>query len=244
MTADPVGQRLASFAEELAASLPGMVEVEANDALAVVLHPKRPDALGLAWHDDGEGLQVETLGGPGGRWELGRTEADAALLEDIVRSVVAGRVVEVFGGPDRSRVSVTLAAGTTEVETGYEGLSGFLPVPAGVDGAGSSGTGRTAGKSRAALVRRDHARKAIASSGERGTDAVLPRCSRPRQHRRPWDLAPGLIARGDEYNDYVERIVRWREPVTPEPYASGTRRPTGPQAGRLAGAMEAIRPRG
>lgn len=128
MTTDALRQRLDRFADDLASHLPGMVEVERTDCLAVTLQPIRTEALPVTWFDDGDSLQVETLGGPGGRWELGRTDADAALLEDIVRSVVAGRVQEVYG-PNRSRVAVTLANGTTAVVTGHEGLTGCLPRP-------------------------------------------------------------------------------------------------------------------
>lgn len=91
--------------------------------------PRKEGALALYWFDTGEELQVETGGGLGGRWELGRSEEDAAYLEDIVRSVIAGQVVEVSGPGDRSRVTVTLSDGTKDAETGYVGLSGCLPRP-------------------------------------------------------------------------------------------------------------------
>lgn len=50
------------------------------------------------------------------------------FIEDIVRSVIAGRVAEVRVA-NRSRVTVTLANGTLAVETGADGLSGCLPIP-------------------------------------------------------------------------------------------------------------------
>ena len=51
-----------------------------------------------------------------------------AFLEDVARSVIAGRVREVMAR-GRSRVAVTLADGSAETETGYEGLAGCLPLP-------------------------------------------------------------------------------------------------------------------
>ena len=63
----------------------------------------------------------------GGNWA--ESEEDAAYLESIVRSVVAGQVEEVFGPGDRSRVTVTLADGTKDAGTGFVGLSGCLPRP-------------------------------------------------------------------------------------------------------------------
>jgi hypothetical protein len=72
-------------------------------------------------------LQVEA-GHWGGQWELDRDEAAVDFMEDLVRSVVAGRVVEVFG-PGRSRVEVTLSDGSRAVETGGDGLRGLLPSP-------------------------------------------------------------------------------------------------------------------
>jgi hypothetical protein len=42
--------------------------------------------------------------------------------------VIAGRVTEVFAYR-RSRVTVTLEDGSTESETGYDGLTAWLPLP-------------------------------------------------------------------------------------------------------------------
>jgi hypothetical protein len=123
-----VGERLCRFAEELGTRFGSIAEVDRSDGLSVSLTPG-DGGLAVCWFDTGSELQVETLGGPGGRWELARTEVDAEFLEDVVRSVVAGRVEEVFGGSGRSRVLVTLTDGSTATETGYTGLRSLLPRP-------------------------------------------------------------------------------------------------------------------
>lgn len=89
--------------------------------------PCRAGTRSVSWADFGDEIVVQ-IGSFGGRWELGGGEEDLAFLEDLVRSVVAGRVVEVFG-VSRSRVVVVLADGTEETETGYEGPVGCLPMP-------------------------------------------------------------------------------------------------------------------
>ncbi len=77
--------------------------------------------------DFGESLQIEA-GHVGGRWELDRTMEDVDFIEQVVRAVAAGRVVEVFG-PGRSRVEVTFPDGTQAVETGGVSPRGCLPSP-------------------------------------------------------------------------------------------------------------------
>jgi hypothetical protein len=65
----------------------------------------------------------------GGRWELDRSEEDVAFIEQTVRAVLAGRVVEIFA-PGRSHVVITLADGTVHRETGYDGcLAALVPLP-------------------------------------------------------------------------------------------------------------------
>ncbi|MEU4391002.1 hypothetical protein [Kribbella sp. NPDC023855] len=134
---DSISTRLAVFLDELRGELGDAVSIEVEDRdgwRGVDLSPKREDALGVYWTDfyllgDGSpgALQVEA-GHQGGRWEFGRDEDDLLLLIDLVRSVVAGRVVEVFG-PARSRVEVTLSDGTKQVEIGALAPVGCLPVP-------------------------------------------------------------------------------------------------------------------
>lgn len=121
---------LAALADDLERTLgdSAVVVRESPAGQAVVVTPVRPDALGIRWFDFGDQLQVQTANGLGGRWELGREHEDVAFLEDVVRSVVAGRVSEVSAG-DRSHVEVTLADGTVAAETGSVGLRGLLPKP-------------------------------------------------------------------------------------------------------------------
>lgn len=133
---DAVRQRLEALATEMRARFGGAVTVrrmgghpDDGDGLDVGMRPSTEGALALSWFDTGEYLQVETGGGPAGRWEMERTDEDAAYLEDIVRSVVAGRVVEVLGSANRSHITVTLSDGTEEVSTGYAPGPGCLPWP-------------------------------------------------------------------------------------------------------------------
>jgi len=122
--------RLAALADDLERTLgeSAVVERQQRGGQDVAVTPVRRGALGVSWFDTGDDLQVETGNGLGGRWELGRDDDDAAFLEDIVRSVVAGRVVEVSAG-DRSRVEVTLTDGTVAAETGSVGFRSLLPKP-------------------------------------------------------------------------------------------------------------------
>ncbi len=71
---------------------------------------------------------IVSAGEIGGRWELGADADDLAFLRDLVMSVVAGRVSEVFSCR-RSRVTVVFPDGSADTETGYEGLAGCLPLP-------------------------------------------------------------------------------------------------------------------
>jgi hypothetical protein len=75
------------------------------------------------------GELIVQAGNNGGRWELDRSVADAVLVESIAKAVIAGRVVET-SAPGRSHVEVTLADGSSESETGYEGcLAALVPLP-------------------------------------------------------------------------------------------------------------------
>lgn len=127
----PAG-RLASFAAELERSLGDVASVERSTGVLghaeVRMTPARPDALGVIWLEGVDEVIVETLSGPGGRWELGTANEDIELVEGIVRSIIAGRVSEVFG-PGRSRVTVTLADGTSHSELGLTAPAGCLPLP-------------------------------------------------------------------------------------------------------------------
>lgn len=124
---DSIAERLDALARELEAALAETAHVE-RDKSGASLTPRRSGALGVTWTDWGSELQVETSNRFGGRWELQRTPEDAALLEEVVRAVVAGRVREVRVS-DRSRIIVTFADGTAVTETGSIGCLSILPKP-------------------------------------------------------------------------------------------------------------------
>lgn len=133
---DVVRRRLEALASEMQERFGDAVEVHrsggplpATGGLFVEMTPPSDGPLAVWWFDDLDGLQLETGGGPGGRWELSRTEEGAGHLEDLVRSIVAGRAVEVLGPDDRSQMTVTLADGTKDSQTGYVGLAGLRPRP-------------------------------------------------------------------------------------------------------------------
>lgn len=129
---DLTSRRLGVLANRLEDSLGPAVTVERDDSTVpgclVRVTPTRDDALGLVWMDLWGEVILETAGGPGGRWELSRSDEDLDLLEDIIESVVAGRVIEVFG-PARSRVTVTLSGGRRLSERGARALEGCVPMP-------------------------------------------------------------------------------------------------------------------
>lgn len=96
----------------------------------VDIEPHRQESRSVTWlefAEEGTGSLVLQLGDLGGRWELDVTHEDVQFLEDMVRSVVAGRASETFG-PGRSTVCVTLADGEVVGSTGG-GLLAMLPVP-------------------------------------------------------------------------------------------------------------------
>ena len=138
LTPDQATARLNLFIAELRSELGEAVLIQVHDRdgwRAVDLTPTRTGALAVWWTDfylTGDGSTGDFLlvqaGHQGGRWELGRDEDDLSFMADLVRSVIAGRVVEVFG-PSRSRVEVTLSDGTTTVEIGAQAPVGCLPVP-------------------------------------------------------------------------------------------------------------------
>jgi hypothetical protein len=129
-TDDPA-TRLAQLADELEGTLADAASVERTETPvgpAVRIIPVRASALAVSWIWFGDEVTLETLGGPGGRWQLGSSQQDLDMFEAIVRSVVAGRVEEVRAA-GRSRVKVTLADGTRLSETGYVAGPGCLPLP-------------------------------------------------------------------------------------------------------------------
>lgn len=119
-----------ALARQLAVELDGAAQTEIKRTaagLTVRITPHRTGARAIDWADFGDEIIVQ-VGDIGGRWELGAEAADLAFMHDLIMSVVAGRVSEVFAYR-RSRVTVTLRNGSTEVETGYDGLTACLPLP-------------------------------------------------------------------------------------------------------------------
>ncbi len=128
LPADDPLTRLAQFADELKRTLDTAAHVEhtaTSVGPAVRITPANASALAVCWIYAGDEVTLETLGGLGGRWELGTSQQELDMLEAIVRSVVTGRVEEVHA-PGRSHLTVTLADGSQLSETGYEGC---LPLP-------------------------------------------------------------------------------------------------------------------
>lgn len=128
---DQSTRRLKDLAGDLQRSLGAAATVKTDDDYpwaAAELWPVRADALGVSWIEFGNEVVLSTARGLGGRWELDRSAESMDFLEDVVRSVVAGRVVEVTAG-DRSRIEVTLSDGSVAVETGRVGIRSLLPKP-------------------------------------------------------------------------------------------------------------------
>ena len=118
---------MAALVDQIEATFGDLVEVRRGERLPEVsIEPTREGACWVWWIElcDEVVLQVSD----GGRWELQRTVKDVELLERIVESVAAGRVVEVIG-PARSSVTVTFDDGSTEKSDVGQGLKGCLPLP-------------------------------------------------------------------------------------------------------------------
>jgi hypothetical protein len=130
---DAITSGLADLEVELRDELTGIARVTrqyiADERISVVdIEPDNPDALGVSWFEMGPDLMIQA-GHNGGRWELDRSEWDVVFIEQIVRAVLAGRVVETFA-PGRSHVVITLADGTAQYQTGYDGcMAALVPLP-------------------------------------------------------------------------------------------------------------------
>ncbi|MFI1191859.1 hypothetical protein ACH4T9_01060 [Micromonospora sp. NPDC020750] len=129
-TDEPSWTPTLNIARQLARELVGVATVEIvgiKGGISVDVTPRNPDAHAFGWTDFSDQLILQ-VGDYGGRWELGAGPEDVALLEDIARSVIAGRVRQVLA-PGRSAISVMRADGTVETEVGGEAPAGCLPLP-------------------------------------------------------------------------------------------------------------------
>ncbi|MFF3867582.1 hypothetical protein [Micromonospora sp. NPDC001898] len=129
-TVEPPRTPTLKIARQLARELVGVATVDIDGiqaGISVNVIPRNPDARAFGWTDFSDQLILQ-VGDYGGRWELETGPEDLALLEDIARSVIAGRVREVLA-PGRSAISVMLADGAVETEVGGEAPVGCLPLP-------------------------------------------------------------------------------------------------------------------
>jgi hypothetical protein len=126
---DAVARRLLALAEDLERELGPAVQVERDPSGGeVVLQPARPDAMTVGWSAaEGQELQL-WLGASGCWWEVGRTLDDVVFLEDVVRSIVAGRVQQILA-PGRSKIVVRLSDGSLDRYTENDAPVGCIPLP-------------------------------------------------------------------------------------------------------------------
>jgi hypothetical protein len=105
----------------------GSVDVSSygKDLEVISVTPRNPGARAI-WICFEDSLIVE-VGEVGGRWELGYSEGSVDFLQELLESVIAGRVEEVFA-PARSMVIVTLDGGIVR-ETGHDGPKALFPLP-------------------------------------------------------------------------------------------------------------------
>jgi hypothetical protein len=118
------------LATRLADELDAAADVKIDrlpDALLVTITPFNRDACGFSWSDSPGDISLE-VGHEGGRWLLSAEAEDLAFLANVARSIIDGRVSEVRARA-RSCVTVVMPDGSSETETGYEGLAGCLPLP-------------------------------------------------------------------------------------------------------------------
>lgn len=127
---DDVSRRLATLADELDRRLTHVAALRRDELFdgSWTLTPNKRQSVGVTWTDFGDAIQIETLGGDGGRWELERTDEDIDFIVGVIEAAIAGRIRETFAR-GRSRVTVTFDDGTTHTETGASAAEGFLPLP-------------------------------------------------------------------------------------------------------------------
>ncbi|MET8090385.1 hypothetical protein [Micromonospora sp. NPDC005220] len=127
----PATAATSGLATRLAHELAGAAEVKVENlqwGLSVTITPTNPHARAFGWADFEDEIVLQ-VGEYGGRWKLRPVPEDLAFLDDVARSVVAGRVREVLARK-RSLIEVVMPDGSVETEAGYEGLAGCLPLPA------------------------------------------------------------------------------------------------------------------
>jgi hypothetical protein len=125
--------RLDTFAGFLGADLADDVAVErellSDGRMSMVsITPERSGALGVCWFVMDRDEVILKAGPDGGRWELALTPENVDFLEDVTRSVIAGRAVEVFAWR-RSRAEITLSDGHVARESGGVGFLSLVPLP-------------------------------------------------------------------------------------------------------------------
>jgi hypothetical protein len=131
-TDDEVAARLTGLAQAVTDELGEAVVIEKesipNASIEVTrLVPHKNGVCHVYWVEESSyGLILGV--GKGGRWELSRDLKAVELIERIVRSVIDGRVTEVFA-PNRSQVTVILDDGTPKISTEYRGLFALFPIP-------------------------------------------------------------------------------------------------------------------
>ncbi len=129
---DEIAQRLAQLATQLQMELgdAATVTTESDNmrGIETAITPVREDALSVAWNDFGDQLSL-CAGHNGGWWDwVVRDGEGVQFIEDMVRAIIAGEAVEVFG-LRRSTVQVTMPDGDVIEETGHDFPLGIVPLP-------------------------------------------------------------------------------------------------------------------
>jgi len=129
---DEVAASLNALVDELSTQLGEAVTFERtwhvpDEIVSTRMSPREQGGATLSWVELGANEIVLGVGHDGW-WEFGRTARGVEQVEQIVRAVVAGRVVEVFG-LDRSQVTVTFDDGSQARSIGRRHIGGIIPTP-------------------------------------------------------------------------------------------------------------------
>ena len=89
----------------------------------VQIRPTNPRSCSMTWVE----MTDELLFTAARQWDLDRTDHGVALIESLVRAVIAGRIVETFAHA-RSWVDIALDDGAVMTKTGYDSILLF-PIP-------------------------------------------------------------------------------------------------------------------